>query len=205
MKFRKDLIFDGIENARSFYCHIYPGKNHECGTCGLYSQNNGRTLMCHAFCKDFPHDAAKIMGYEVIGDEADALEISTDVGSMTLAQAKDYCLAHVRTGCYNDGKCELSNKNICKKYVSGWNFRSALLTPQELEICMSLGAKWVTRAEAGLYTELWSVTPMKRRDDEGRVYFVACGIGPIANTDHSLFPSIKPGDCINVEELLNGT
>lgn len=202
MKFSKDrIVLDRIEALRMYACNLF--KSCEC--CKLYYKNNGRKLGCIHFLHSNPLEAAALLGFEVIDDKTDSVvETPFDIGNMTLAQAIEYCSKWAHEHGYPCEKtgCELRRRHICMDWVHEWDFDR--LTPNELEICKALGAKYVTRSENGLCTELWSTAPMKRRDDDEKVYFVACGIGPIANTDHSLFPSVKPGDCINVEELIGG-
>ena len=71
------------------------------------------------------------------------------------------------------------------------------LTEQELAICKALKAKWASKDDSGLSSALWNTKPSRM----GGVY-TASKIGPIARVKTYFFPSLRPGDLVNVEELL---
>lgn len=121
-----------------------------------------------------------------------------DFENMTLTQAKEYCYmwrnSH-QAPCEGTG-CELLRRHICMDWVHEWDFDC--LTPDELEICKAVGAKFVSVDKAGSgYVSLWRSKPMQ--DICGEYKGIDAYMGCIS---HDLFPSIKPGDCINVEELI---
>lgn len=202
MKFKKELRFDSIEKARSFYCHKYPGKSKECNKCELYSSNNGYTLMCPAFCKEYPHKAAQLMGFEVIEEGEDKTELQIDICSMTLAQAKEYCIKKRK----KDGipcreiTCSLFNSELCGTPVYLWNLDRPRLAPEELEICRALGAKWVSRNDKFSQVWLWVDKPEKKESNGVFICYVADK--PIATVSSDKFQHVKPGDCISVEDLI---
>lgn len=74
--------------------------------------------------------------------------------------------------------------------------RKPMLTEVELEICKLLGAKWVSRDKVGAQrVDFWEEKPEKN--------FSCCYAGhDIGCTLAEKMPSVSPGDCINVEELL---
>ena len=75
--------------------------------------------------------------------------------------------------------------------------RRPRLPPSELDICKAVGAKWVSRdTHDGDTVELYTEKP--ERGDFGEYY--SADDEWIANIDSRLFPSVKPGDCICVEE-----
>lgn len=123
-----------------------------------------------------------------------------DIENMTLFQAKEYCENHCTTGCYNDRKCELAKRKVCHQYVHGWKLDC--LTLEEFEICKLLGAKWLTREEAEpTVIQIWNEKPRCAMFDGKKTYE---GAVAIAQIDPEKFPSVKPGDCINVGELIGG-
>lgn len=80
--------------------------------------------------------------------------------------------------------------------------RAPRLTEKELAICKAVGAKWVSRDKGVLVVELWRERP----EMEGGVTkptFVADTDCWVADVDCNLFPSVKPGDCICVEDAGN--
>ena len=80
--------------------------------------------------------------------------------------------------------------------------RSPRLTEAELAICKAVGAKWVSKNKYGARrVTLWDAKPIFDEgmfsipeDDEHSVT-----IGVIGRISDVLFPSVKPGDCIEVE------
>lgn len=75
------------------------------------------------------------------------------------------------------------------------------LTEAELAICKAAGAKWVSIDDDGGDVELWDEEPYK----ENGTYNIGYPPSPfgLARIASGLFPSLNPGDCVNVEGLLN--
>lgn len=75
------------------------------------------------------------------------------------------------------------------------------LTEQELAICKAVGAKWVSWDKFHIpelrngIVDLWECSPHYN----GAQY---SGTGLLAKVGIELFPSLNPGDLVNVEELL---
>lgn len=74
------------------------------------------------------------------------------------------------------------------------------LTEAELAICKAVGAKWVSINDDGGDVELWDEEPRK----ENGTYFIGYPPSPfgLARIASGLFPSLNPGDCVNVEGIL---
>ena len=70
------------------------------------------------------------------------------------------------------------------------------LTEPELAICRAMGAKWVSRDDDVRSVELWREKP--RKTNSG-IYVGEQSGSRIAMVNPSLFPSVEPGDCIEVE------
>lgn len=205
MKFKKDnMLFNSIEEARTYICN----EKRDCSLCGL-----GQT--CDCFCEQYPRKAASLMGFEVIENEVEdfaetkkAIEIPSDIGCMTLAQVKEYCQNHVNGGfkC-TEQSCEFLKRGICcSDFVKYRNLD--LLTPQELEICRVLGAKWVSRdAQFPDTVDLWKSKPVVEEGDHYNSRFHPNGERAtqwIACFNSNIFTSVNLGRCINVEELIGG-
>lgn len=77
--------------------------------------------------------------------------------------------------------------------------KQSCLTPDELTICETVGAKWVSRdKDNSLFVDLWDAEPLKvgtsyDLHDDGHVT-------QLAKIRAAIFRSVKPGDCICVEE-----
>lgn len=129
-----------------------------------------------------------------------------DFENMTLAQTREYCSkwSHEHGYPCEETGCELRRRHICRDWVHEWDFDR--LTPQEFEICKALGAKWVsTDAEYPDIVSLWKSKPMVEDGDHyNSRFYPKDGLKSewISHINSELFPSVKPGDCIDVEELL---
>lgn len=131
------------------------------------------------------------------------MDLPLDIGSMTLAQAKEYCERNRSDDC---GKhCEFKRRYICGYGcaidIYRWNLDR--LTPKELEICRAIGAKWISKdGHKSCSIQFWKEKPEK--GDDGLYCGIRLGFLP-----NYCFPSVKPGDCICVEDLIkeaaNGT
>lgn len=79
------------------------------------------------------------------------------------------------------------------------------LTPDELTICKALGAKWVSRDDeepsfSSMDVRFWKSMPSK---GSRSYYTTESDSDAIALCDAYLFPSLKSGDLVNVEDLIN--
>lgn len=75
------------------------------------------------------------------------------------------------------------------------------LTEAELAICKAIGAKYVTRNGDGCYVFLWREKP-EHKEFFGDAAFYSPKGSPslICSIEPSIFPSVRPGRCICVEE-----
>ena len=79
------------------------------------------------------------------------------------------------------------------------------LTEQELNICKLLGTKWVSRDGEG-YNYMGVVKLWREKPQIGNTpcYYLT-EVTYIATCELEYFPSLKPGYCVNVEELLESS
>ena len=83
--------------------------------------------------------------------------------------------------------------------------RAPRLTEAELAICKAVGAKWLTLdcvTSSGLSVYLWDKKPQAHEvKGVGMCYYASdSGAKNVARIDGAVFPGLKPGDCICVEE-----
>lgn len=71
------------------------------------------------------------------------------------------------------------------------------MTEQELAICRAVGAKWVTR---GIEWDTYSVTLWDTKPKCKDGHFLSNGGVPLGVLKATAFPSVNPGDCIEVPE-----
>lgn len=196
MKFKADgMIFSNINEAKKYYCNQ---------TCGCKNCCFALIKHCDIYCKENPRKSAEMMGFKIIEDESENKQgyVPLDISSMTLAQVKDYCNRHRNDNCGED--CEFRRRYVCGYGcaidIYRWNLESPRLTPDELTICMALGAKWISRNNNNLnnYVDFWDDKP--QIDDEGSYNVIGAKIHAVAVRADKL-PSVKPGDCLCVDDV----
>lgn len=125
---------------------------------------------------------------------------------MTEKRLEDYTLGEVHELCKNRscatcpvGPC-LGCFNKIRPRPYAWTFPR--LTHTEMELLRLTGAKWVSRDEEadGGFVYLWCEKPICK--ESGVRNYYGDGNDEIGTLNADLFPSIRPGDCLNVEELL---
>ena len=152
MKFRNKETgeeFPYIQAARVSFClYRENAAMMACYTCKLSSRNNGEHSGCVEFCEEHPHEAARLMGYEVVEDWHDgdtagisdafnrtAKEMRENAGEMREPQLnagkeeanmdkplKDWTLGELKEYCgtavYQCHKGICPFKNICDRIIS---------------------------------------------------------------------------------------
>ncbi len=122
----------------------------------------------------------------------------------TLDEAQQYCIdfrerLEVRA-CEDADGCVLREKGICKAAKTWphlWDL--SRLTEPEIAIMRAVGAKWVSRDKGFDDVYLWSDKPKVSKDYEE--YYIPSNPGDcISSTQARLFPSVKSGDCIELED-----
>ena len=212
MKFRNKETgeeFPYIQAARVSFClYRENAAMMACYTCKLSSRNNGEHSGCVEFCEEHPHEAARLMGYEVVEEHtqthekthADAIEnarvhleeanMDKPLKDWTLGEAKEYCTS--RNGnCADD--CIFSKKGI--GMVCGiapkpvwWTLpEKPRFTQQEVERAKAIRVIW-PRAEA-----------IKKTTNNGTSV-----VGAPMELASIQFPSIKPGETVTLDEIIGG-
>lgn len=78
------------------------------------------------------------------------------------------------------------------------------LTEPEIAIMRATGAKWVSRDKHGdskvNFVRLWDEKPKKFENVNGWIFEPSAGDHALAVVYTSLFPSVHPGDCIELED-----
>ena len=211
------MTFDSLEEAHGIYCHRRGCKG--CTGCPFCDREvNDGTHHCDEFVKLFPNKSAELMGLEVVE------EVEVAEGINALGKAVNPRLAEilgVKVGesfmipnnggsvtfeITENGKFKTDPPNMVGSTYLLLEaierpeiiIRQSRITPEELAICKAVGAKWLCMDDAGFKAELWNTKPSKT--DKG--IYVAFGVDPMARLQPYVFPSLKPGDCINVEELM---
>lgn len=130
-------------------------------------------------------------------------ECSVEV-NMEQKPLSEWTLGEVKTECKKKSfcgkQCPLFNVLKCScncfssyyedKKPANWDLTDKpKLTDGELTICSLLGAKWIGRHKDADYVVLWPDNPVGEDTKKA-----------IGSLDATTFPSIKPGDCICVED-----
>lgn len=125
-----------------------------------------------------------------------------DFENMTLSQVKEHCrkwrLEHGYP-CEETG-CDLKRRHICNDWAHEWDFDK--LTAEELEICKAVGAKYISidkPVSLPDVVELWKEKPVL--NGCSGIYENRAVDARLAAVSMQLFPSLKPGDCICVNDI----
>lgn len=196
MKFKKgEKAFDNIEDARAVYCNGL----HKREACAIYRVlTHGK---CRELCEENPRKAAELMEFEIIDDEPATQELPIDISGMTAAQMQEYCNRLKASEPWKDcnsftrESCELIKHNMC---AGNWKIKlePLRLTPKELCICKAVCAKWVSMDDTAdcKSVRLWGEKP----SFGGKIFFPYSDC--LANTKKELFPSVRHGDYICVDD-----
>ena len=206
-------VFETIEKARKEYCE---GKKF-CSEC---------QFSCLLFAERHPAEAARLMGYEVIDDssteidetptdapttlddtptvsgdrptkEDDMDKLDKPLSEWTLGEVQALCKKRNGDGCCDN--CPFANViGNCTLRVlpEEWDLKDApRLTESEIAIMRAVGAKWVSRNQIGMNSlHLWDKRP------GGDKNFWNGDAKSLATVAEFLFPSVKPGKLIKLEE-----
>ena len=208
-----------IEQALEQFCD----SKQDCDYCELrelVQQYAGTKKPCHEYVRNNPHEAARLMGYEVVyepGDDTSPIEdvskafsrigkeanMDKPLKDWTLGEAKEYCTS--RNGnCADD--CIFSKKGI--GMVCGiapkpvwWTLpEKPRFTEQEVEDAKAIKRMFgddnfthIFKDEDGL------CEMMDGPGDDPNVGWCAIGM------EEGMFPSIRPGETVALDEIIGGT
>ena len=206
MKFRNretgEVLTD--EQAQGQFC-----KGRHCWECPM-NQKSPAKECCVDFRKSHPHEAARLMGYEVVEEthantqktHADAIEnarVHSEEANMD-KPLKDWTLGELKT------ECEAHNGCV------GCHFEgSAFCTQKCTELCPS---KW-DLSEKPRFTEqeaeatkavkvLFPCTTHLIQFQPNEPVSAKAGDAFVVNLNSVLFPSIQPGKPYTLEEIIGG-
>ena len=206
MKFRNKA--GEIINANSYkFCGRFDGRCHECSLFNKFPKVingiiNGEK--CTEWALSHPHEAARLMGYEVVEDDAPTLEEAIDkyleikqeeanmdkpLKDWTLGEAIEFCKKHC-------GECpkKCPVEQIC-------NFTGQALSLLDLNDKPHFTQQEVERAKAIklIYPTAYRLDeadPLLRVwDKEGKL---------LAHVDVNLFLSFQPGQSYTLDEIIGG-
>lgn len=202
MKFRSKTgeVLTG-EQAQLRFC-----KGRHCCECPMNQESPAKEC-CVDFRKSHPHEAARLMGYEVVEDEhvgnSEQLEeanMDKPLKEWTLGELKEWCYqyrnAHTNKPC--EQTCPIYQRGICcREWVHEWDLEEKpRWTEQEVEDAKTLCRMW-PNGEIEF-----------KRDIDGR-----CSMVHIQGSLHGcldlgqvdLFPSLLPGETVKLDEIIGGT
>lgn len=197
MKFRKITEYS-MEEANNEFCE----RQKSCDTCPLDEPSHKKEdTSCVDWCNEHPHEAARLMGYEVVEEYTETHEKSYKEANMdkplkdwTLGEAKEYCTS--RNGnCADD--CIFSKKGI--GMVCGiapkpvwWTLpEKPRFTEREVE-----DAKYIKRIlKVDLVSRNQYGNGLVAKRDNGSVSVVV---------NSEMFPSIRPGQSYTLDEIIGG-
>ena len=196
MKFRNPETGEVFVNELLMQADYCIGKECFCG-CVLqkYVPN------CSKFVKDNPHEAARLMGYEVVEDEhvgnSEQLEeanMDKPLKEWTLGELKEWCYqyrnAHTNKPC--EQTCPIYQRGICcREWVHEWDLEEKpRWTEQEVERAKAIKV---------LYPEADNLNECDPQIKVLNTKFV------IATLDTALFPSLRPSETVKLDEIIGGT
>lgn len=196
MKFRNPetgKVYTNILSALEYYCDSMK----DCDYCELrepVQQYKGTKRPCHEYAMANPHEAASLMGYEVVEDETvltkndskdENLEANVDkpLKDWTLGEAQKFCTGRDCEQCrFLDGmECKLHRPN-------GWDLEEKpRWTEQEVEIVKNL-------LEVVGPAELRKVADMVTMKVDGKIIYLR----------KDAFPSLKNEMVVTLYEIIGG-
>lgn len=181
-----------------------------CFSCPICGKTDGDT--CRPWVVSHPHEAVRLMGYEVVEDEPSTLEEAIDkyikikreeadmekpLKDWTLGELKEWCYqyrkAHTDKPC--EQTCPIYQRGICcREWVHEWDLEEKpRWTEQEVESAKIISV---------LFPE---ATHIERLRGSKVLGITGAEDGWIANIESSLFPEIKSGQSVTLDEIIGGS
>ena len=212
MKFRNPEtgeMYIGILNAMNHYCD----SKKDCDDCQIKEPvqvYKGQKHPCYAYVADNPHEAASLMGYQVVEDEpvsdcnglnegTNCTPVKEDANmdkplkEWTLGELKEWCYqyrkSHTNKPC--EQTCPIYQRWICcREWVHEWDLEEKpRWTEQEVERAKAIKLIYPN-------AEKLELIPCVIR--------VYTDIGAIAYLHADLFPSMKNGQISTLDEIIGG-
>lgn len=212
MKFRNPEtgeMYIGILNAMNHYCD----SKKDCDDCQIKEPvqvYKGQKHPCYAYVADNPHEAASLMGYQVVEDEpvsdcnglnegTNCTPVKEDANmdkplkEWTLGELKEWCYqyrkSHTNKPC--EQTCPIYQRGICcREWVHEWDLEEKpRWTEQEVERAKAIKLIYPN-------AEKLELIPCVIR--------VYTDIGAIAYLHADLFPSMKNGQISTLDEIIGG-
>lgn len=214
MKFRNPEtgeMYIGILNAMNHYCD----SKKDCDDCQIKEPvqvYKGQKHPCYAYVADNPHEAASLMGYQVVEDEpvsdcnglnegTNCTPVKEDANmdkplkEWTLGELKEWCYqyrkSHTNKPC--EQTCPIYQRGICcREWVHEWDLEEKpRWTEQEVE-----DAKYIKRI-----LKVDSV----RRNIYGNGLIAMKSDNTVSIVVNSeMLPSIHPGQSVTLDEIIGG-
>lgn len=212
MKFRNPEtgeMYIGILNAMNHYCD----SKKDCDDCQIKEPvqvYKGQKHPCYAYVADNPHEAASLMGYQVVEDEpvSDCNGLNEGTNCTPVKEdanmdkpLKDWTLGELKEWCYQYRKahtdkpceqtCPIYQRWICcREWVHEWDLEEKpRWTEQEVERAKAIKLIYPN-------AEKLELIPCAIR--------VYTDIGAIAYLHTDLFPSMKNGQISTLDEIIGG-
>lgn len=186
-----------IPVAVSRYCKT---KGRWCCKCSLPGAMNQSEKPCEPWAEAHPHEAARLMGFEVVEDEQfrevtkmmKEANMDKPLKDWTLGEVKIYCeKTEACKGCpcsNEDGTCKINRVTPCNWDLS----ERTRWTEQEVESAKIISV---------LFPE---ATHIERLRGSKVLGITGAEDGWIADIESSLFPEIKSGQSVTLDEIIGG-
>ena len=199
MKFRKSTEYS-MEEANNEFCE----RQKSCDTCPLDEPSHKKEdTSCVDWCNEHPHEAARLMGYEVIDEMRQEMrEPQLNAGKEEANMdkpLKDWTLGEVEAHCQQKARCkdcDMLRKNGYECRFSGgpylWDLSDKpRFTQQEVEAAKAVKILFPCA------THLIRFQPNEPVSAKAGDVFVV-------NLNSVLFPSIQPGKPYTLDEIIGG-
>ena len=211
MKFRNPEtgeVFEDMTAARFAFCRM------KCKPCPISCFQNGDETRCDIFCCDHPHEAAHLMGYEVVEDEptwAERLEASVKHKEEANIDKPRICeILGVEVGevfGFNDFPFDGYKEFVVNENGEIKPNGNGTISPSEVcylinnASCISKNPIWTEQdtQDAKVLARALLASGFER-DMEGDVYTISERAGRTL-LDSRMFPSIEPGQKIMLNEI----
>ena len=201
MKFRSrtgevfNTIRQAVQNHCSFHCN-----SRACP----YWESAGCVGMLKRYTVDNPHEAARLMGYEVVEDDHIPQAEKKEEANMD-KPLKDWTLGEVKIYCEKTEDCK--ECPFYSKYIEKDLFHCKLVNASP-ECWCELETPRFTQQEvesAKIISVLFpEATHIERLRGSKVLGITGAEDGWIADIENSLFPEIKSGQSVTLDEIIGG-